>query len=44
MDLFEEAQKRIIITAHRGQSGGNIPPNTIISYDAALGHGADMIA
>lgn len=43
MNIFEEAKKRIIITAHRGQSGGNIPPNTIISYDAALAHGADMI-
>ena len=43
MNLYEEAQKRIIITAHRGVSGGNIPCNTIASYDAALAHGADMI-
>ena len=43
MNLYEEAQKRIIITAHRGVSGGNIPCNTIAAYDAALIHGADMI-
>lgn len=43
MNLYEEAQKRIIITAHRGVSGGNIPCNTIAAYDAALVHGADMI-
>lgn len=43
MNLYEEAQKRIIITAHRGVSGGNIPCNTIAAYDAALSHGADMI-
>ena len=43
MNLYEEAQKRIIITAHRGVSGGNIPCNTIAAYDAALTHGADMI-
>ena len=43
MNLYEEAQKRIIITAHRGASGGNVPCNTIVAYDAALAHGADMI-
>ena len=43
MNLYEEAQKRIIITAHRGVSGGNIPCNTIAAYEAALRQGADMI-
>jgi len=43
MNLYESAQKRIIIAAHRGVSGGNIPCNTIAAYDAALAHGADMI-
>ena len=43
MNLYESAQERIIITAHRGVSGGNIPCNTIAAYDAALAHGADMI-
>ena len=43
MNLYEAAQERIIITAHRGVSGGNIPCNTIAAYDAALANGADMI-
>ena len=43
MNLYEAAQERIIIAAHRGVSGGNIPCNTIAAYDAALAHGADMI-
>ena len=43
MDLYQAAQERIIITAHRGVSGGNIPCNTIAAYDAAVAHGADMI-
>jgi len=43
MNLYEAAQERIIITAHRGVSGGNIPCNTIAAYDAAVAHGADMI-
>ena len=43
MNLFEAAQDRIIITAHRGVSGGNIPCNTIAAYDIAVADGADMI-
>jgi len=43
MNLYEEAQKRIIITAHRGVAGGNIPCNTIAAYDIAVAQGADMI-
>ena len=43
MNLFEAAQERIIITAHRGAAAGNIPCNTIAAYDAAVAHGADMI-
>jgi glycerophosphoryl diester phosphodiesterase len=43
MNLYQSAQERIIITAHRGVSGGNIPCNTIAAYDAAVAHGADMI-
>ncbi|MBQ1862516.1 MAG: glycerophosphodiester phosphodiesterase family protein [Clostridia bacterium] len=43
MDLYQAAQERIIITAHRGVSGGNIPCNTIAAYDAAVAQGADMI-
>lgn len=43
MNLYESAQERILITAHRGTSGGNIPCNTLAAYDAALAQGADMI-
>ena len=43
MNLYETARERIIITAHRGVSGGNIPCNTIAAYDAAVAQGADMI-
>jgi glycerophosphoryl diester phosphodiesterase len=43
MNLYESAKERIIIAAHRGTSGGNIPCNTIVAYDAALAHGADML-
>ncbi len=41
--ITEYAKKRIVIAAHRGEAGGNIPPNTIASYEAAVSHGADMI-
>lgn len=42
-DLFEKAKKNIIIVAHRGASGGNIPCNTMAAYEIALKQGADMI-
>lgn len=42
-NLQEDAKKRIIIAAHRGECGGNIPCNTITSYEIAVSHGADMI-
>lgn len=31
------------IAAHRGSCGGNIPPNTIVSYEAALYQGANIL-
>ena len=43
MNIKDTAAKKIIITAHRGQWGGNIPCNTIAAYDIAISHGADMI-
>ena len=43
MSLAAAARERIIIAAHRGVSGGNVPCNTIAAYDAAVAHGADMI-
>lgn len=42
-DLREKAKENIIIVAHRGVTGGNIPCNTLASYEIALKQGADMI-
>lgn len=42
-DLRAEALGRMLIVAHRGVAGGNIPCNTIAAYDAALNQGADMV-
>ena len=36
-------EKGILVAAHRGTSGGNIPPNTIASFDIALKEGADIL-
>lgn len=43
MDLREKAKENIIITAHRGVAGGNIPCNTLASCEIALKQGADML-
>lgn len=42
-DLREKAKENIIIVAHRGTAGGNIPCNTVASYEIALKQGADML-
>ena len=42
-DLRETSREKIIIAAHRGASGGNIPCNTMAAYEIALMQGADMI-
>ena len=42
-NLIEKAKENIIVVAHRGASGGNIPCNTMASYEIALKQGADMI-
>ncbi len=42
-DIRETAAERIILCAHRGIFGGNIPCNTIASFDFAIAEGADMI-
>lgn len=42
-NLQEKAKENIIIVAHRGASGGNIPCNTMAAYEIALKQGADMI-
>ena len=42
-NINESAKEKILIVAHRGVFGGNIPCNTIASYEIALKQGADMI-
>ncbi len=42
-NLTEKSKENIIVVAHRGACGGNIPCNTLASYEAALKQGADMI-
>ena len=42
-NLYEKAKENIIVVAHRGAAGGNIPCNTMTSYEIALKQGADMI-
>lgn len=43
-DLNRDAAERgVLLVAHRGVWGGNIPPNTIAAYDTALAQGADML-
>lgn len=42
-DLKATAREKIILVAHRGASGGNIPCNTLAAYEIALKQGADMI-
>lgn len=41
--IQEKAKENIIVVAHRGASAGNIPCNTMASYEIALKQGADMI-
>ena len=42
-DLKKLAAKKLILVAHRGVWGGNIPCNTVAAYETALRQGADMI-
>lgn len=42
-DLHKTAGEKVIIVAHRGTFGGNIPCNVIPSFETALKQGADMI-
>ncbi len=42
-DLREKAKENIIVIAHRGVAGGNIPCNTLASYEIALKQGADVL-
>lgn len=36
-------ERGILIAAHRGMCGGNVVQNTIMAYESALQHGADII-
>lgn len=36
-------QRRVLVAAHRGTAGGNIPCNTLTAYEVALRDGADII-
>lgn len=42
-NILETAKERVILCAHRGVWGGNIPCNNILAYDIALNQGADMV-
>lgn len=42
-DLREVCGEKIVIAAHRGSAGGNIPCNTMPAYRIAYNHGADML-
>lgn len=42
-DIMASAAEKILIAAHRGTSGGNIPCNTLAGYEIALKQGADVI-
>ena len=43
MDIKGSAHNHVLIAAHRGVFGGNIPCNTLESFEAALKQGADII-
>lgn len=42
-DFWESAKEKILIVAHRGTFGGNIPCNTLAGYEIALKQGADVL-
>lgn len=42
-DFCESAKDHVLVVAHRGTAGGNIPCNTIPAYEIALRQGADML-
>lgn len=41
--IFENAQGRVLVCAHRGSSGGNVPCNTLTAFKTAVTQGADII-
>ena len=44
MDLLQMAkEKKVLLVAHRGVCGANIPPNSLQAFQIALNQGADVI-
>lgn len=44
MDLLQMAKgKKVLLVAHRGVCGANIPPNSLQAFQIALNQGADVI-
>lgn len=41
--LNEIAKEHVLLAAHRGVAGGNIPCNTLAAYEIALRQGADIV-
>lgn len=41
--IRETAKSKLLIAAHRGVAGGNIPCNSMASYETALVQGADIL-
>ena len=39
----KHTERLVLIAAHRGTAGGNIPCNTLVSYEPALYDGANVI-
>ena len=42
-DVRDAAQNKVLLAAHRGIAGGNIPCNTLAAYEIALRQGADIV-
>lgn len=43
MTIQQAAQEKLLIAAHRGVAGGNVPCNSAAAFEAALRQGADII-
>ena len=44
MDLLKMANdKKVLLVAHRGSFGGNIPPNSLQAFQLAMNYGADIV-
>lgn len=41
--IIDKAREHILIAAHRGEAGGNIPCNSLSAFEIAVRHGADIL-